>query len=195
MQTLLEAANHIAQEIERTRLHLANLEQALEGLRPLITIEAQTTTLSYNVSPEDHPVEDASIVSAKEPTSKPRQPQKARAGKVATPEKSQADKQQAVTPVVTKSKRKTQAQERSDEVMASSTNVPATGTEFWMTCIGRKAFSVGDLTGSAVEKLGLDDTAKTVIANRARAWVTAALKQGVVLPVAKRDGINVYKRA
>ena len=32
-------ANHIAQEIERTRQHLINLEQALEGLKPLITFE------------------------------------------------------------------------------------------------------------------------------------------------------------
>ena len=37
MQPIFEAANHIAQEIERTRQHLANLEQALEGLRPLIS--------------------------------------------------------------------------------------------------------------------------------------------------------------
>ena len=29
MQTLFEAASHIAQEIERTRQHLTNLEQAL----------------------------------------------------------------------------------------------------------------------------------------------------------------------
>ena len=43
MQTLFEAASHIAQEIERTRQHLINLEQALEGLKPLITVDAATT--------------------------------------------------------------------------------------------------------------------------------------------------------
>ena len=45
MQTLVEAASHIAQEIERTRQHLTNLEQALEGLKPLITFDAATTAL------------------------------------------------------------------------------------------------------------------------------------------------------
>ena len=64
MQTLFEAANHIAQEIERTRQHLINLEQALEGLKPLITVDAATTTVTYTLASQAQPVEDLSVVNA-----------------------------------------------------------------------------------------------------------------------------------
>ncbi|HAL39560.1 MAG TPA: hypothetical protein DCP03_16205 [Polaromonas sp.] len=64
MQTIFEAANHIAQEIERTRQHLANLEQALEGLRPLITLDAATTALPYTATTRTQHIEDVSFVHA-----------------------------------------------------------------------------------------------------------------------------------
>ena len=70
MQTLFEAASHIAQEIERTRQHLTNLEQALEGLKPLITVDSATTTLTYSLSSQAQPVEDLSVVNAEEPAKK-----------------------------------------------------------------------------------------------------------------------------
>jgi hypothetical protein len=44
MQILVEAANHIAQEIERTRQHLLNLKQALECLKPLTTRDVAMAT-------------------------------------------------------------------------------------------------------------------------------------------------------
>ena len=65
MQSVFEAASHIAQEIERTRQHLANLEQALQGLRPLITVEAPANALTYSEATASETVEDASIVVAK----------------------------------------------------------------------------------------------------------------------------------
>ena len=43
MQSLLEAANRIANEIERTRKHLQNLELALQGPKPLTMIDASIT--------------------------------------------------------------------------------------------------------------------------------------------------------
>src|SRR5665811_1129643 len=64
MQPLLEAASHIAQEIERTRQRLANLEQALEGLRPLITLDAATAALPYTATTRTEHVEDISFVLA-----------------------------------------------------------------------------------------------------------------------------------
>jgi hypothetical protein len=64
------AGGHIAQEIERTRQHLTNLEQALEGLRPLITIDAATTALPFTTTAVVQTVEDASIVNAEVPARK-----------------------------------------------------------------------------------------------------------------------------
>lgn len=57
----LEAASHIAQEIERTRKHLENLEQALAGLRPLISVEVAPNVLTYSVSDDVQTVVDVSI--------------------------------------------------------------------------------------------------------------------------------------
>ena len=65
MQPLLEAANLITQEIERTKQHLINLEQALAGLRPLITIDAATMSLPYTNQDSQQTVEDVSVVQEK----------------------------------------------------------------------------------------------------------------------------------
>lgn len=86
MQPLLEAASHIAQEIERTRQRLANLEQALEGLRPLITLDAATTALPYTASTRTEHVEDISFVLAQVSVDEIIKP-KAKPGKRAKPAK------------------------------------------------------------------------------------------------------------
>lgn len=70
MQPLFEAANLIAQEIERTRQHLENLEQALEGLKPLITIDAATTALPCTATTGSQPIEDVSVVNSDASTPK-----------------------------------------------------------------------------------------------------------------------------
>ena len=62
MQPLFEAANLLTQEIERTKQHLVNLEQALAGLRPLITIDAATMALPYTNQDSGQTVEDVSVV-------------------------------------------------------------------------------------------------------------------------------------
>lgn len=61
MQTVVDAAAHIAQEIEKTRQHLGNLEQALAALRPLISVSLDTPTLTYN-SADLQTIEDVSVV-------------------------------------------------------------------------------------------------------------------------------------
>ncbi len=65
MQPLLEAASLITQEIERTKQHLVNLEQALAGLRPLIMIDAATMSLPYTNQNAQQTVEDVSVVQVK----------------------------------------------------------------------------------------------------------------------------------
>lgn len=240
MQTLLEAASHIAQEIERTRQHLINLEQALSGLQPLITIEATTTTLSYTATSFNQSVEDASIVSAevskkKAPPSKLVKKAKSKApmsGKEAnaekTPPRAAAKKQLEIssklgakvkpvgkTPVEASPKAKPQTASKKmsrmdakfapivkqktqlnpDTKVGQQSNVPATGADFWISCAGKKEFNINELTGIALKKLGLEESVKPVIANRARAWITTAIKKGTLLPAGKRAGINSYKRA
>jgi hypothetical protein len=61
MQTLFEAANQISQEIERTRAHLVNLENALAGLKPLMGIDVASPALGYATA---QAVQDISFVQA-----------------------------------------------------------------------------------------------------------------------------------
>ena len=71
MQTLLDAARHIAQEIDSTRQRLQALELALQGLTPLITIETSATTLGYSTTARLQSVEDVAPADA-EPAHAPK---------------------------------------------------------------------------------------------------------------------------
>jgi hypothetical protein len=165
MQPLIEAAHLIAQEIERTRQHLANLEQALEGLKPLITIDAATATLPYASTTGAQPIEDVSIVQERNPT----------AGK-------------------SKPKVKITNKAAKAKSLAKTTELPSTGAELWLACFGRKKLGLGELVDAAMLKLELDESARAVITNRAGAWLYAAVKKGVLVPAGTRDGTKLFKR-
>jgi len=186
MQTIMDAASHIAEEIERTRLHLANLEQALAGLKPLMTIDVSTTTLFYSQVDEAQPVEDAFIVQEAKTQSK-----------AAKPRKAQPVQAETVTATATapSSAKTTQKMPKAALPEAMPASFPPTGAEFWMKAVGRKAFSSGALTDAALKKLSLDASAKAVMANRARAWITASLKKGALVAAGMRNGIHFYKLA
>ena len=230
MQTIMDAASHIAEEIERTRLHLANLEQALEGLKPLLTIDVSSTTLTYSQVNETQPVEDAFIVQKAKPKAKAAKPRKAQpvqpetaattagtpvgdkkpkvslkpkagiAGQETPADTSPAKAEPKTEPEVTpkakaKAKVKVPSEPKPAAPAVKPAGIPSTGAAFWMKSVGRKAFSSSELTQTALEKLSLDASAKDVMANRARAWITSALKKGVLLTTGMRNGVNFYKLA
>lgn len=91
MQTVLDAASHIAQEIERTRKHLENLEQALAGLRPLITVEVASSVLTYTAPNDVQTVVDVSV-------NKPARRKKAVAKSQAAAKASKVSASEAVIP-------------------------------------------------------------------------------------------------
>lgn len=181
MQTLFDAANHIALEIERTRQHLMNLEQALEGLKPLITVEAATTVM-YTLASQAQPVEDLSVVNATVPTKK--------RSKSKLAAESKTEKTKAVKTKATKAKAKAEAPET-----AAPVKLPATGAELWLKCMGRKKITMAQLAESALKKLKLDDSARGVIATRAKAWAYIATKKGALLVVGDRNGSKLYQLA
>ncbi len=186
MQTLFEAANHIAQEIERTRQHLINLEQALEGLKPLITVEAATTTLTYTITSQAQPVEDLSVVTAAVPAKK-----RAKA-KLALETKAETTK-----PVKTKTIKAKAAKDKAvaPEAVVVPVKLPATGAELWLKCIGRKKVTIAQLADAALKKLKLDDSARDVIATRAKAWAYVAVKKGSLVVIGDRNGSKLYQLA
>ncbi len=191
MQTLFEAASHIAQEIERTRQHLINLEQALEGLKPLITVDAATTTLTYSISSQAQPVEDLSVVNAEVLPKKKAKSKLALKAKAENPnaEKPKAEKPKADKPKATK--------EKVVEPMpvVEPVKLPATGTDFWLKCLGRKKATVAQLADAALKKLKLDDSAKNVMATRAKAWAYSSVKKGDLIEAGMRDGSKLYQLA
>lgn len=181
MQTLFEAANHIAQEIERTRQHLMNLEQALEGLKPLITVEAATTTVTYTLASQAQPVEDLSVVNA---TVKTKRKAKSKPIEEAKPEKTETAKTKVP-----------KAKSVEANVAAEPVKLPATGADLWLKCLGRKKVTVAQLADAALKKLKLDDSAREVITTRAKAWTYIAAKKGTLVLAGTRDGSKLYQLA
>ena len=176
MQLLSKASSQIAQEIERTRQHLTNLEQAFDSLKPLISIDAAPAPLPNATSPAE-PVEDIAIVIAEVPAKK------------AVKSKSAAKKNKKV-------KAEAQAKEAVIEAIAEPmVKLPATGADLWLKCIGRKKASVSQIADAALTKLKLDDSARSVLTTRAKAWVYAAAKKGDLIAAGTRDGHKLYQLA
>ncbi|MCB8748741.1 hypothetical protein LHU53_17745 [Rhodoferax sp. U2-2l] len=188
MQTLFEAANHIAQEIERTRQHLINLEQALEGLKPLITVDAATTTVTYTLASQAQPVEDLSVVNA---TVKTKRKAKSKPIAEVKPEETKAAK----TKVPKVKANKARAVEAMVDAVSVPVKLPATGAELWLKCLGRKKFTVAQLADAALKKLKLDDSAREVITTRAKAWTYITTKKGALVVAGTRDGSKLYQLA
>lgn len=213
MQTLLEAASHIAQEIERTRQRLANLEQALEGLKPLISFESFATVLPFVKSSPNQAVEDVFIVMPVEPdvnavqarpivkTKSPKiKPKKNIKSLAASPKKIEPEKSKNLKkiPVVTEGKTKSTKVRASATVevkTAKPVEIPSTSGKFWLSCLGRKKLTTAELIDTAVFKLGLDKSSRVVIANRARAWLNASTKAGVVIPDGERNGVILFRKS
>lgn len=188
MQTLFEAANHIAQEIERTRQHLINLEQALEGLKPLITVDAATTTVTYTLASQAQPVEDLSVVNA---TVKTKRKTKSKPIAEVKPEEGKAAK----TKVPRAKANKARAVEAMVDAVSVPVKLPATGAELWLKCLGRKKVTVAQLADAALKKLKLDDSAREVITTRAKAWTYITTKKGALVVAGTRDGSKLYQLA
>jgi hypothetical protein len=166
MKSIFDAANALTQEIERTRQHLAHLENALAGLKPLMGIDASATMLSLGGKQLAQSVDDASPLVARVIN--------AETVKVKTSVK--------------------KARSRKENEIVEPAKVPATGADLWLSCIGRKKFSVVELVDLAIQKLELDDTARVVVTNRAGAWLHAAVKKGIVTNAGMRDGSRLYLR-
>jgi hypothetical protein len=173
MQTLFEAANQISQEIERTRAHLANLENALAALKPLMGIDLASPALGYAVA---QPVQDVSFVHARVINAETVNPKRAE------------------KPDKVKVKAKASENLPRASKIANPKRLPATDTAFWLACFGRKNLGLVDLVDTALNKLELDASAREVIKTRASAWLYGAIRKGGIKAVATRDGKKLYQR-
>ena len=203
MQSLLDAASHIATEIEKTRQHLAHLEQALEGLRPLITVEPRSGVLSFAVLRDLSTVEDVSIV---KPARKPRAASvAAKAAKVSAgsrpdkaPKTAKASKSAKVARVPKTAKSigvAPDAKALRPPKDSTKTVIPKTGNAIWLKALGRKKLTQMQLTEATLKALELGTDAKIVIRNRAGAWLNGAAKKGIVNSSLNSAGTKVYEAA
>ena len=78
---------------------------------------------------------------------------------------------------------------------AKPVEIPSTSGKFWLSCLGRKKLTTAELIDTAVVKLGLNESSRAVIANRARAWLNASAKAGVVVSNGERNGLKVFGKA
>jgi hypothetical protein len=189
MQTLYEAASHIAQEIERTRQHLAHLEQALEGLRPLITIDAATNALPYTKSQAVQTVSDVAILVDEDAgivASKP-----ARKVKVARKARTVRKNAAAKPAKVAKPARAVKANKAARTAGAGA--IPKTGAEVWLRALGRGKVALDGVISNVISALSLDASARPVIRNRAGAWLYSAVKNGSVKATTGKDGNKLYQ--
>jgi hypothetical protein len=191
MQSVLEAAAHIALEIEKTRQRLTDLEQALQGLRPLITLEAPSDALSYSEPIPMGTVEDVSMVvpSSKKKGSvkaktKPKAKVKAKLQAKAGPD--------AISDAVAEVPPETGVANTSEPAVIPSA-IPATGVELWLKALGRKKLTLDQLTQAALQSLRLGNEAKATIRNRAGAWLHVAVKKSQVSADVNSAGLKVYQ--
>jgi hypothetical protein len=181
MPLLSKASNHLAQEIERTRQHLTNLEQAFDSLKPLISIDAAPAPLPNATSPAE-PVEDIAVVNVEVPAKKA--------------VKSKSTAKDKKVKLKAEAKEAKEAKEAVVEAIAEPmVKLPPTGAELWLKCIGRRKVSVSQIADAALTKLKLDDSARSVMTTRAKAWVYAAVKKGDLIAAGTRDGHKLYQLA
>jgi hypothetical protein len=166
MKSIFDAANSLSLEIERTRQHLAQLEQALAGLKPLLARADSTKLLPLNIGNFNKSAIDvaplkAHVINAETVSVKPS----------------------------TKKKRL-----KAEVEIKAPAELPKTGSELWLGCVGKKKFTLVELVDLAIKKLELDDTARVVITNRAGAWVYSSIKKGVLTTAGVRDGVKLFIR-
>lgn len=65
----------------------------------------------------------------------------------------------------------------------------------WLKCIGRKKVTIAQLAEAALKRLKLDDSAREVIATRAKAWAYIATKKGVLVVVGDLNGSKLHQLA
>jgi len=160
MQTLYEAASHIALEIERTKQHLHVLEQALEGLRPLVNRAAPAQALPYAKQAGAAAVQDVAVL---EPRTARALPVRSKSGRRKLPEKASA--------------------------------LPKTGAQVWEAALGRKKSSLDDVVNQAIVDLQLTPASRSVLRNRAGAWLFAAARKDAVKISVGKSGKKLYQLA
>ena len=168
MKSIFDAANALTHEIDRTRQHLAQLEHALAGLKPLMGEDAPAKMLPFSST------------------------QLAQSAAVSSPLVARVINAETVK--VKTSVKKARSQKAKEKEIIEPAKVPATGADLWLSCIGRKKFSVVELVDLAIKKLELDDSARVVVTNRAGAWLHAAVKKGTLTNAGLRDGSRLYLR-
>lgn len=179
MQTIMDAAAQIGSEIERTRLHLAKLEQALDGLRPLLVIKSSQSILAYAPTETLQTIEDVRVIKPRKvKTTTRKSTPSAKDSKV-----QKRPKQGKVAPTSGKSKTTSPS---------DSLKLPNTGNEIWLKAIGRKKLTQNELTDSTLSLLKLGADARAAIRNRAGAWLNASVKKNQITASTNRAGLKVY---
>lgn len=70
---------------------------------------------------------------------------------------------------------------------------PATGTEFWMSCMGKRRHTINEIVDRALVKLQMPETARPTLYNRLNAWIYPKVKTGELVSPGEKGGLKLYQ--
>lgn len=200
MQPVLDAAAHLADEIARTRSHLSVLESALDGMKPLLSrMDPQVVQKALGFSGLNGAARrlDAGVVDVVDiaPAAADATPALAHSVvEAAMPESAASPAPQRRTK---RAKSKASAKRVQVKALvknaAQAAKLPATGTEFWLACMGKRKLTVNEIVDKALAKLSLPAEARPTLYNRLNAWLYPKVKTGELFSPGDKDGIKQYQ--
>jgi hypothetical protein len=101
----------------------------------------------------------------------------------------------AVAAAPVKAGRKSKAKAAKKASTRVPTGVAPMGRDFWPKVMGRKKFTIAELTEAALARMELGEDARKVVANRLNAWMYPAVTAGKVAQKGERDGKKLYQLA
>lgn len=198
MQPILSAVSHLADEIARTRSHLSALESALDGMKPLLSrMDPQEVqkALGYIASngarrlnaSDVEIVEVAAAAGTVEVPVLPTAPDEGSARSAIVRKYSKAPRKNRKAGSVTRKAAVRNA--------AHAATIPATGTAFWLACMGKKKHTVNEIVDRALVRLELGPQARKTLYNRLNAWLYPKVKSGELFSPGEKAGIKLYQVA
>ena len=83
---------------------------------------------------------------------------------------------------------------KAGRAQSTAAKLPATGSEFWLSVLGKSKRTGREIVDLAMAELKLGDEDRNAIYSRAANWFNGAVKKSLVQIVEQRDGVNVYQR-
>jgi hypothetical protein len=177
MTIYLEMAKRLRSEIASAQKHLTDLNAALAALEPLITFENddgshEVKALRYSNRAEAVETQFVEKILVGEPLP-------AVSAKEPVPATRTRKRRAAATSAGAVEESPGESVPQSPDVEVTP-RLPSTTSKFWLSLMGKRAYSIADIVGRAIQRLGVTEEARPVLTNRLSAWLYPSLKAGKI---------------